>query len=27
VPQTRVAASGDTHRLIFDTMLRRAGIT
>jgi ribulose-5-phosphate 4-epimerase/fuculose-1-phosphate aldolase len=26
VPQTRVAASGDTHRLIFDTMLRRAGI-
>jgi hypothetical protein len=25
VPQTRVAASGDTHRLIFDTMLRRAG--
>lgn len=26
VPQTRVAASGDTYRLIFDTMLRRAGI-
>lgn len=27
VPETRVAASGDIHRLIFDTMLRRAGIT
>ena len=27
VPETRVAASGDTHRLIFDTLLRRAGIT
>lgn len=26
VPQTRVASSGDTHRLIFETMLRRAGI-
>ncbi len=26
VPETRVAGSGDTHRLIFDTMLRRAGI-
>lgn len=26
VPQTRVASSGDTYRLIFDTMLRRAGI-
>jgi ribulose-5-phosphate 4-epimerase/fuculose-1-phosphate aldolase len=27
VPQTRVASSGETHRLIFETMLRRAGIT
>ncbi len=27
VPESRVAASGDTHRLIFDTLLRRAGIT
>jgi ribulose-5-phosphate 4-epimerase/fuculose-1-phosphate aldolase len=26
VPQTRVAGSGEVHRLIFDAMLRRAGI-
>ena len=26
VPATRVAGSGDMHRLIFETMLRRAGI-
>lgn len=26
VPETRVAASADSHRLIFDSMLRRAGI-
>lgn len=26
VPETRVAGKGDVHRLIFDTMLRRAGI-
>jgi ribulose-5-phosphate 4-epimerase/fuculose-1-phosphate aldolase len=26
VPQTRVAGKGEVHRLIFDTMLRRAGI-
>lgn len=26
VPETRVAGRGDVHRLIFDTMLRRAGI-
>jgi ribulose-5-phosphate 4-epimerase/fuculose-1-phosphate aldolase len=26
VPETRVAGSGQMHRLIFDTMLRRAGI-
>lgn len=26
VPATRVASSGETHRLIFETMLRRAGI-
>lgn len=27
VPESRVAGSGEVHRLIFDTMLRRAGIT
>ena len=27
VPETRVAGSGEAHRLIFETMLRRAGIT
>lgn len=26
VPQTRVAANGQVHRMIFETMLRRAGI-
>jgi ribulose-5-phosphate 4-epimerase/fuculose-1-phosphate aldolase len=26
VPESRVAGSGDVHRLIFDSMLRRAGI-
>ena len=26
VPETRVASSGEVHRLIFDAMLRRAGI-
>jgi len=26
VPETRVAASAETHRMIFDAMLRRAGI-
>ena len=27
VPETRVAGKGEVHRLIFDTMLRRAGIS
>lgn len=27
VPETRVASSGEVHRLIFDAMLRRAGIS
>ena len=26
VPESRVAGSGDVHRLIFDAMLRRAGM-
>ena len=27
VPETRVAGKGEVHRVIFDTMLRRAGIS